>query len=429
MPKKRGNNEGSISQRKDGRFMARITIGRDPTTGKLKRVCFYGKTRKAVADQMARALGDLGRGAFVAPHKLTLGAWLETWLKDYKAPSIRPITLDSYAMMIRYHLKPALGHIALKDLRPEQVQRVYDDKRDAGLSPRTVRYIHTILHSALKQAMKNQLVLRNVSEATTRPTGKPRRMHPLTLPQVNQLLTAVKDDRAFPAIFLALGTGVRRGELLGLRWVDMDLDAGVLHVRQALIRVGNHDATAGDRKGRLIFQEPKTEESRRTTPVPADITEALKHHKARQAQEKLLFGEAYDDHGLVFCQPNGQPIDPRTFTRYFERLLHQAGVPRIRFHDGRHTFATLMLELGEAPKTVQTMLGHTKIATTLDVYSHVSLDLETRAAARLNAALRGEYDPLGPLQITSLEGGFWRGLVSGWCQTYKIGLGIRALIS
>jgi integrase len=386
--KRRGNNEGSIARRKDGRYMARITIGRNPDTGKLKRVSFYGKTRQEVAEQLARALSDLGRGTYVSPHKLTVGAWLDTWLHEYKKPSVRPVTYDSYATTIRYHLRPSLGHIALKDLRPDQVQRFYNDKRDAGLSPRTVRYLPTILHGALKQAFKNQLVTRNVSEATTLPGGRTRKMRPLSLEEVHQFLTAVKDDRLFAAMFLELGTGVRRGELLGLRWQDLDLEAGVLHVRQTLVRVGNHEAAAGGRRTRLIFQEPKTEQSRRTIPIPEEIIEALRRHKARQAQERLLMGEAYEDHGLVFCQANGLPIDPRNFTRAFERLLQQAGIPRIRFHDGRHTFATLMLELGEAPKTVQTMLGHTKIDTTLDIYSHVSLDLERKASARLNAVLR-----------------------------------------
>jgi integrase len=387
--KRRGNNEGSITRRKDGRYVARITIGRDPATGKLKRAHFYGKTRQEAAEQLARALSDLGRGTFVAPHKLSVGEWLNTWLQEYKKPSIRPVTYDSYTTMIRYHLKPALGHIPLRDPRPDQVQRFYNQKQDDGLSPRTIRYIHTILHGALKQAMKNQFVVRNVSEATTLPSGKARKMRPLALDEVTQFLSTIKTDKLFPAIFLELGTGVRRGELLGLRWRDLDLDAGVLHVRQTLVRVRNHGAVEGDRKTRLIFQEPKTEHSRRTIPIPTDIVEELKRHKARQAQEKLLLGEAYTDHGLAFCQPTGQPIDPRNFTRFFERLLRQAGLPRIRFHDGRHTFATLMLELGEAPKTVQTMLGHTKITTTLDIYSHVSLDLEKKAAARLNAVLRG----------------------------------------
>jgi integrase len=386
--KRRGNHEGCIVRRKDGRWMALMTSGREPATGKLQRVALYGKTRQDVADKLTLALGDRSRGTFVAPHKLTLGEWLDVWLRDYKQPSLRPVSYDSYAMMIRHHLKPALGHIALKDLRPDRVQRFYNDKRETGLSGRTVRYLHTILHGALKQAMKNQLVVRNVSEATTTSSGKVRTMHPLTLDQVHQFLAAVRDDRLFAAFFLEMGTGLRRGELLGVRWQDFDLDTGVLQVRQTLVRIGNHDITAGDRKTRLIFQEPKTEQSRRIIPIPDDIVEALRHHRARQAEERLLMGEAYEDQGLVFCQANGQPIDPRNFTRHFERLLNQAGVPRIRFHDGRHTFATLMLELGEAPKTVQTMLGHTKISTTLDIYSHVSLDLEKKAAARLNAVLR-----------------------------------------
>lgn len=387
--KRRGNHEGSIVRRGDGRWMAMMTIGRDPATGKLQRVALYGKTRQAVADKLSQALSDRSRGTFVAPHKLTVGEWLDTWLRDYKEPKLRPISYDSYAMLIRLHIKPALGHVPLKDLRPDQVQRLYNAKRDAGLSPRTIRYIHTVLHGALKQAMKTQLVGRNVTEATELPSGKTRTMRPLTLEQVQQFLAAVRDDRLFAAVFLALGTGLRRGELLGLRWQDLDLDAGVLHVRQTLVRVGNHEGGTGDRKTRLIFQAPKTEQSRRVIPIPGQIIETLRRHKARQAEERLLLGEAYEDQGLVFCQANGRPIDPRNFTRSFERLLKQAGVPRIRFHDGRHTFATLMLELGEAPKTVQTMLGHTKISTTLDIYSHVSLDLERKAAARLNAVLRG----------------------------------------
>jgi integrase len=163
---------------------------------------------------------------------------------------------------------------------------------------------------------------------------------------------------------------------LALRWCNVDLEAGVLHVRQELVRVKNHDATEGQGKTRLLIQEPKADHLRRTTPIPAESVEALKPQKAQQVQEKLLFGETYEDHGLIFCQPNGRFIDIRNFTRDFDRLLKQAGLPHIRFNDGRHTFAPLMLELGESPKTVQTMLGHSRIATTLDIYSHVSLALE-----------------------------------------------------
>lgn len=387
MPKKRGNNEGSITKRSDGRWMARIAVGRDPQTGQLKRVSFYGKTRQEAADQMARALSDLSRGSFVKPEKMTVGEWLDIWLNEYKRPGVRQKTYDCYEVLIRCHLKPALGHIPLKDLRPENLQWLYNEKAKAGLSARTIHLIHVVIHGALEQAIKNQLVLRNASVATVRPREAKKEIQPLSLDQVSQLLAVIREDRPYPAILLEFSTGLRRGELLALRWQDVDLQAGLLHVRQNLVRVSNQ---TGDRKTRIIFQEPKTPQSRRTIPLPEDILEELKRHKARQAQEKLLLGQAYQDHGLIFCQADGKPMSPMNFTRSFDRMLKRAGLPDIRFHDARHTFATLMLELGEHPKTVQTMLGHSNIAMTLDLYSHVSLELERRAAARLNEALQGK---------------------------------------
>ncbi len=177
--------------------------------------------------------------------------------------------------------------------------------------------------------------------------------------------------------------------MLALRWKDVDLKAGLLQVRQTLVRVKNHDATADVGKTRLLMQEPKTQHSRRTVPMPAVCLTALHQHKARQAEEKLRLGPAYQDHGLVFCRLDGTPMAPEMLPKSFERLSKQAGLPRLRFHDTRHTFATLMLELGESPKTVQTMLGHSRVAITLDIYSHVSLELEKKAAAKLNAAFTG----------------------------------------
>jgi integrase len=386
MPKKRGNNEGSITRRKDGRYVARITVGRNPSTGKLKRANYYGKTRKEVSDRLAEALSDLRRGSFVVPHKLTVAQWLETWLQEYKRPQIRPLTFDSYERVIRCHLNPTLGHLPLKDLRPEHIQRLYKEKRKAGMASGMIRLIHAVLRGALKQALKNQLIMRNVIEATELPRGPKRPITPLSLPQIHQLLTSIAHDALYPAIFLSLVTGLRRGELLGLRWQDVNMDAALLQVRQVLGRVRVHEANSGPRS-RLIVQEPKTDRSRRTIPIPVDVVDVLRRHKARQAEEKLLMGPAYEDKGLVFCLANGRPIDPTNLYRHFLSLLKRAKLPRHRVHDLRHTFATLMLELRESPKTVQTMLGHSKIATTLDIYSHVSLDLETRAAARLNEAL------------------------------------------
>jgi integrase len=177
----------------------------------------------------------------------------------------------------------------------------------------------------------------------------------------------IAQDRLFAAIFLGFGTGLRRGEVLALRWKDVDVKTDTLQVRQTLVRVTNHHVPKGDSRTRLLFQEPKTSQSRRTIPIPEECLAALKQRKARQAEEKLLLGQAYQDHGLVFCQADGQPIDPRNFLRSFDRIIERAGLPPIRFHDARQPSATLMLELGESPKTVQTMLGHSRVAITLDI--------------------------------------------------------------
>jgi integrase len=265
---------------------------------------------------------------------------------------------------------------------------MYNQKAAAGLAPRTVAYIHGVLHAALKQAMKNQLIHRNVTEAATLPRGKRPEMRPLTLEEIHEFLASAKDDRWFPAVLLASMTGVRRGELLGVRWGDLDLDACTWHVRQSLVRVKNHAAINGDRKTQLLCQPPKTAQSRRTIPLSVDVIDALRRHKATQAQEKLLFGEAYRDHGLVFCAPDGQPLNPRFMLQQFQQMLQVAGLPHARLHDLRHSFATMLLALGKNPKTVQTLLGHSRIGITLDIYSHVSLDLETRAVAKLTAALQ-----------------------------------------
>jgi len=269
-------------------------------------------------------------------------------------------------------------------------QHFYNEKMQQGASARTVRYCHTLLSNALAQAEKHQLVARNVSKLTALPRETRKEMQTLSLAQVaDTLLPAIAQDRLFAAIFLGFGTGLRRGELLALRWKDVNVSTGTLQIRQTLVRITNHDAPARKGRTQLLLQEPKTSHSRRTVPIPEECLAALKQHKARQAEEKLLLGQAYHDHGLVFCQADGKPIDPRNFLRSFDRLIAQAGLPPIRFHDARHTFATLMLELGESPKTVQTMLGHSRVAITLDIYSHVSLELEKKAAAKLNAALTG----------------------------------------
>lgn len=384
MAKKRGNNEGSITRRPDGRWMAQVTIGRDPATGKPRRATFYGKTRQEVADKLTKALREKQQGTFVAPHKMTLGEWLDTWLWEYKKPRIRSITFDTYEMLVRRHLKPMLGHILLQDLRPEHVQHYYNGKMQQGLEARTIRLHQVILSDALARAEKSQLVARNVCRLVEPLRQTRREMSTLAIGQVTtQLLPALKDHRLYAAFLTLFIMGLRRSELLGLRWQDIDWKAEVMHIRQTLVRVKNHEIG----RTQLVFQEPKTEHSRRTIPIPAGCLAALRQHRAHQAEEKLSLGPAYKDHGLVFCQANGGPMDPRNLNLYFSQALERAGLPAIRLHDARHTYATWLLEQGISPKVVQTMLGHSSITMTLDIYSHVSLDLEKQAAAKLDAAL------------------------------------------
>lgn len=378
---KRSNGEGTIYQRKNGTWAGMLTIGRDEN-GKLKRLSFSGRTRKEVVEKLTTARAELQQGTFVEPNKVTVGEWLDTWLKEYKKPDLRPEVYQTYQMIIRVHLKPALGGVLLQALRPEMVQRLYNEKTASGLAPATVRKIHQVLHGARKQAVKNQLVVRNVSEATTLPKlQQTREVRALTLEEQQKFLKALEGHRLATAFKVLLGTGLRRGELLALTWKDVDLANATLTVRQSLVRV----------KGQLLFQEPKTKTSKRTIPLPDDLVAELKAHKARQAQEKLLAGPAYEDNGLVFANELGQPLDPRSFIRWFYQIRDKAGLPKdVNLHALRHTYATRLLERGVSLKVIQQLLGHSKFDVTADIYSHVAPELQREAVAVLNGLFRHE---------------------------------------
>jgi integrase len=385
MAKRRGNHEGTIRQRKNGLWEAIVTIGRDPVTGQLKRVSFYAPSQKEVIEKAAKARHDLTRGTFVVPERLTLGQWLDVWLMTYKTGMVRQLTLNNYSRVIRNHLTPALGHVVLQALRPEQVQQYCQTKTAQGLDASTIGTHLRVLSNALRQAEKLGRVSRNVVRLVDPPRMIRKERQTLSMGQVRDTLVPTIKDHRLSAAFLTLFlTGVRRGELLGLRWQDVHLDAGVLHVRQILERVTAPQGTG--RKTRLMFLEPKTASSRRTIALPGECVTALRHHRARQAEEKLRLGAAYQDHGLVFATEEGKPIDPRTMGDLFTRMLARAGVPHIRLHDARHTFATWMLQSGVSLKTVSDQLGHSSIAITGDIYSHVTREIAKAAADVLNTA-------------------------------------------
>ncbi len=358
---KRGNGEGSISRRANGSWRAEYVVH---TAEGRKRKTVYGKTRAEVAKKLNRALADSEDGLFFDDKGLTVEAYLERWLRDSVRENVRSRTYANYQMQVRRHIVPALGRILLKNLTPAHVQGLYRQKLDAGLSSSSVRYIHAVLHRALRQALRWGLVPRNVSDAVDIPKLVREEVRALSPEEARRFLEEARGDRFEALYVLALSCGLRRGELLGLKWMDMDLSA------KATLRIARQIQRMRDGSG-LQFTTPKSGKGRAVR-LPKRAAEALKAHRARQAEEKLKAGSLYGDDGLVFATEVGTPLEPSNIDRRsFKPLLKEAGLPNIRFHDLRHTCATTLLKMGQHPKFVQDLLGHANIALTLDTYSHV----------------------------------------------------------
>src|SRR5215218_3152741 len=375
MAKKRGNNEGSISHRKDGRWEARYTIH---TVEGPKRKVLYGKTRAEVAAKLTKAMADRDGGLVFDDENLRVEEYLDRWLRGSVRGNVKPITYESYERIIRVHVVPTLGRVKLDKLNPLHLQSLYRERLDSGLSPRTVQYVHVVMHRALKQAVRWGLVPRNVSEAVDPPRIHRKEMRPLSPEQARTFLEAARQDRLEALYVIALHCGLRQGELFGLRWDDVDLEVGILRVNRTLSRTKDGPA----------FTVPKTPKSRRTVQLTNGAIEALKRHSERQAEEMVRVDTLCQDQGLVFASQIGTPMNRQNLnSRSFKPLLERAGLPNIRFHDLRHTCATLLLGKGVHPKFVQELLGHATIAVTLDTYSHVLPHMGNQASRAIEEAL------------------------------------------
>lgn len=369
--KRRGHGEGSIKQRTDGLWEARVSLPNG------KRKSLYGKTRKEVQDKLRAALRDLDAGLDLSAGRQTVGQFLDRWLADSVKSTVRPRTYDSYAQLVRLYLKPDLGHHQLSKLTPQHVQAMMTARTAAGLSPRTVQYARAVLRRALGQAMKWGLVSRNVATLVDPPRSAKKPVTPLTPEQARAFITYTADDRLGPLFHVAIASGLRQGELFGLRWEDVDLDAGVLWVRHALQRVD----------GALTLVEPKTALSRRAVTLPASAVAALRVQKDRQTFERAAAGELWQEGGYVFTSSVGTPLNPSNVAKRLHALLETAGLPHQRFHDLRHCAASLLLAGGVAPRTIMGILGHSQISLTMNTYAHLSPALERDAARALDAVL------------------------------------------
>jgi integrase len=290
---------------------------------------------------------------------------------------VRQRTWERYEQIVRVHIKPALGRIKLKALTSTHVRGLYREKLDGGLAPRTVRYIHTTLHKALKDAVADGLIPRNFTEGIRAPKPKKKEVNALSPEQARAFLEAARADRFEALYVLAIHCGLREGELLGLRWNDVDLEAGTLSVRRTLseTRTGH------------IFEQPKNGKGR-SIQLTNTAAEALRTHRKRQNEERLRLGPLWEDHGLVFPSQKGTTMNAKNLTaRSFKPILERAGLPDIRVHDLRHTCATLLLFKGVHPKLVQELLGHATIAITLDTYSHVLQGMGNQTATAMESVL------------------------------------------
>ncbi len=371
MSGKRANGEGSIHKRKDGRWAASIsTVG-----GKRKH--FLSKDRDVVARKLRAALKSRDDGLPFITERQTVSQYMSNWLKTVRS-SLKERTWDRYEQYVRLHIVPTLGKTSLDKLSPQQLQRLYAERLENGSSAATVHHLHATIHKALKQAVRWNLVARNVAELVDPPRITPHEMMTLSPDQARALLAAAEGDRLEALYVLAVTTGMRQGELLGLRWRDVDLEVGSVQIR------GSMQAT----KSGLKIAETKTAGSRRQVLLSTQPKDALRRHRRRQNEERLRVGEAWEDTDLVFANQVGKPIPAGNLTtRSFQPLLKKAGLPRIRFHDLRHTSATLLLGEGIHPKIVSEMLGHSKISTTLDLYSHVTPTMQQQAADAFDAIL------------------------------------------
>ena len=367
---RRGNKEGSIYKRKDGRWTASISME------DRKRKSFYGKTRKEVQEQLKIALREQQQGMLMATPQQTVEQFLKQWLEDYKA-AIRIRSYERYEELVRLHIIPVLGYHQLQKLTPQHVQAFYTKKLKEGLSSTTVNGLHAMLHKALDDAVRYNIIARNVCDAVSPPRRVHYEIQPLSMEQSQQFLMAAKGHSLEARFVLAIITGMRRGEILALKW--QDFSQNTLQVRRIFTRQAGNG---------YIEAEPKTEKSRRSILLAPIVVVLLKQHRARQLEAKLKAGSQWQERGLVFCTSLGTPLNPSKVVDRFKTLLKKAGLPAIRFHDLRHSAASMLLSLEVHPKVVQELLGHNQISMTIDIYSHVLPNMQRDAMTRLNDALQ-----------------------------------------
>jgi integrase len=382
---------GSVVKRGNG-YSVVVELDRDPITGKRRQKWHSGyRTKKDAERALTELLAAKDSGTYLEVTKQTFGGFIPEWLAAIK-PTIRPSTHHSYRRNLQLHVLPHLDSVQLRRIDAGMLNGLYaallaDGRKNyagGGLSPRSVQYVHAIIHRALRDAVRWGRLARNPADAADPPKASRPESITWSADELRTFLEATRGSRYWAGYLLLATTGLRRGECLGLRWQDLDLDAGRASIRQTVIAI----------RHTVMIGTPKTASGRRTVTLDSGTVAALREHRARQAAERLLMGAGWTDTDLVFCHPDGTALHPERFSRGFAEWVQKIGLPRIRLHDLRHGWATLALQKGIQPKVVQERLGHANIAITLDTYSHVTAGLHEEAAEDVAAMFLPVSNPL-----------------------------------
>jgi len=381
---KRGSGEGSVFQRKDGRWAAKITTGFDPLTGKQMVKTLYADSQKDAIKKREDYLVAVKTGTYTDPTKATLEDYTNRWLDLYVKPKVRESTFTKYKTYARANIFPVLGKVEIQKITSDMLQNFYNEKAKTHSSS-TIAILHQLISGCLKHAVRQKVLPFNPAELTQRPAVKHKEVMPFDKAELDKFLETAKDDYLYSYFFTMLYTGVRRGELCALRWKDVNFKAGVIIVRESVNRIETYEG-----KTKLAFAGPKTENSKREIPLPAEVIQVLKAHKVKQNEQRLFYGDKYQDNDLVFARPTGQPMEPRNVLKRLKNILKRAGLrEEVRVHTIRHTFGTMLGQAQEPAKNIQVLMGHADIRTTIGTYCHATLEDRRRTVDRL-AALIGQ---------------------------------------
>ena len=375
---------GTIRQRSDGRWEARYTVGRDPGTGKQIQRSVYGATQQEVRKKLAQVTTDIDGGTYKEPCKMTLSQWLDIWSTEYLG-GVKPKTVESYCCQIKVHIKPALGAVKLETLNTHMIQKFYNSlskERNGkpGLSPKSIKIVHGVLHKALQQAVSIGYIKFNPSDACTIPRVERKEIKPLDNEAITKFLKAIRGHRFEDVYLTLLFTGMRRGEVCGLTWDHVNLEKGTILINRQLQNIPGQPGA---------FQLVSTKSSKgRTITVAASVVEILKKHRAKQAEARLLAGPIWKDEDFVFTDDTGSHLSPNTLYHNYKRLVASIGMPDARLHDLRHSYAVAALRAGDDIKTVQGNLGHHTASFTLDTYGHVTEEMKRASADRMNSFIK-----------------------------------------